>query len=178
MAFNPTLVSRSGRKLSPLADFTEDFQPKVERIVFRCSLPGSGSQVKATGDLFLSNRRVVFVVKECSSRQDFGSFEMPLKQLRGIRLHQPLLGANYVSFELEPSEDALPPLAGGASQISLTFKAGESGTFLTQLFTKIDATRQEKVGDEVERTGSDDRIAFVDPSDPARVFLAQIESAA
>mmetsp|Transcript_37881 Transcript_37881/g.98003 ORF Transcript_37881/g.98003 Transcript_37881/m.98003 type:complete len:199 (+) Transcript_37881:62-658(+) len=179
MAINPVLAQdQATNELFPLPQAGESFVLKRDNIHFACRLP-SGQKLKGTGVFFLSSTRIVFLAKTKSSRADFKSFEIPLTKLDKPRFHQPIFGANYLGGVVYPAvPDAGGPLAGGRpTSVSLTFYSGGCGTFLPrfyQIMSQIqkEAAESEECGRSAEPTRPHE-VAFVDPSDPSVLFIAQ-----
>ncbi|KZS91202.1 hypothetical protein SISNIDRAFT_414319 [Sistotremastrum niveocremeum HHB9708] len=66
---------------------------------------GSERRSKEVGRLFLTDRRVIFVVPEQYSRPSFRSLSIPLLAILSTSFQQPFFGANYLAMELKPAAD-------------------------------------------------------------------------
>ncbi|TFK18076.1 hypothetical protein FA15DRAFT_675565 [Coprinopsis marcescibilis] len=63
---------------------------------------GSFQKLKASGRVWLTDQRFIFVTEQGSS---FESLSAPLHSILSTNFHQPTFGSNYLSFELKPSPD-------------------------------------------------------------------------
>mmetsp|Transcript_50001 Transcript_50001/g.131773 ORF Transcript_50001/g.131773 Transcript_50001/m.131773 type:complete len:197 (-) Transcript_50001:88-678(-) len=178
MAINPVLAQDSASgELFPLPQGGETFVLKRDNIHFEAHLP-SGAKLKGVGVFYLSSKRIVFLVKSKPSRADFKSFEIPLATLTSPKFEQPIFWANYLWGKVAPLDtDAQGPLAGGRTKVYLTFWSGGCGTFLPLFYQIMSQIVQEQVeGGEVIQAAAEGRlnqVAYVDPSDPSVLFLAQ-----
>lgn len=175
MAVNPTLAhDQVSGSLFPLPQPGETLLLKRDSIDFDCTLP-RGGKLWGRGCFFLSSKRIVFVATDKSCRGDFKSFEIPLETLSQPKFNQPIFGANYLSGSSR-AVDECGPVGGGLAPWSLTFNSGGCGTFLP-LFYKLLAELQESSQAsslaQAAQEGRLNQVAFVDPSDPSVLYLAQ-----
>eukprot|EP00884_Botryococcus_braunii_P021645 jgi/Botrbrau1/8164/Bobra.357_2s0010.1 len=136
-----------------------------------------------TGVLYLSNMRLVFVAKKMDNATGLVAFALPLAYLRNDNFNQPIFGCNNLSGECWPAVDGggpagtLPP-----HRFKIYFKEGGVGTFLPLYFRFVAYIREIQKRQAMAPTGSaadaayssvDMNQAFIDPSDPSKVFLTQ-----
>merc|ERR1712217_458648 len=137
-----------------------------------------GGKLTGKGIFYLSSKRIVFLAKAKSCRADFKSFEIPLDRFDKFKFNQPIFGANYLGGEtrLPSSSDGPSPLEGGPTKVSLTFNSGGCGPFLPLFFQIMTDIQQQADSTETAQAALDGRlyqVAYVDPSDPSVLFLAQ-----
>ncbi|KAF4662486.1 Sodb2p [Perkinsus chesapeaki] len=166
----------------PLAETGEVFILRRDNIVFSAKGPSFGS-LRATGDAFLTNKRLVFVIRKdgSGSRADFYSAAVPLSAWNSPKFEQPVFGANFIEGV---APDPIP--GAGDCRFSYTFNSGGCGTFLP-LFFRLHAAagsgHSGGPGDRVRSTnasfvravlaGDLSRVGFQDPSDPSVIYVAQ-----
>ncbi|KAH9482220.1 UPF0664 stress-induced protein C29B12.11c [Psilocybe cubensis] len=63
---------------------------------------GGAKKMKATGRLWLTDQRFIFVTDANSS---FESLSVPLHAILSTRFEQPTFGANYLTFQVKPSAE-------------------------------------------------------------------------
>lgn len=184
MAINPTLAQdQATGDLFPLPLAGETFILKRDGISFSGVVP-SGGKLSGKGMFFLSSSRIVFVASTGSNRPDFKSFEIPFRMIESSKFKQPIFSANYLETFVRPSAAAAGALSGGTTKANLYFKNGGCGTFLPLFYTMLAST--ESTAANAEQSRSNDIIdsapagqlhqvqtAYVDPSDPSVLYLAQ-----
>ncbi|ERN06457.1 hypothetical protein AMTRI_Chr06g169080 [Amborella trichopoda] len=148
-----------------------------------------GGKIKAKGTIYLSNVRMLFVAKKPVG--DFRAFDMPLLYVHDEKFNQPIFFCNNISGLVEPvvPEDQHRALYSPHS-FKILFKEGGCGTFVPLFFNLIASVKQ--YNQHVTNTSSNDhtprvdplqanqppvdemmRHAYVDPSDPTRIYLQQ-----
>jgi len=79
---------------------------------------GGGRKLNGTGNLFLTDQRLIFVSESDGGSTGFNTLTLPLPSILSTRFEQPYLGSNYVSIDIKPSPDGgLTP--GTKSEIRL-----------------------------------------------------------
>ncbi|KAJ0956836.1 hypothetical protein HanPSC8_Chr01g0020171 [Helianthus annuus] len=143
----------------------------------------NGGTVKAKGRVFLSNVRIVLVADKPT--QIFTAFDMPLLYVHDEKFHQPVFHCNNISGCVEPGNVPF-------SLFQDLFKHGGCGTFVPLFFNLIKLVRQYNQqfdsGNAIHvdplraaHTPVDDEMmncAYVDPSDPTKIYLQQPASEA
>lgn len=141
------------------------------------------------GRLFMSNIRLVFLIDESSRAKANGAetFEMPFRGLWDEKFNQPLFSCNNLTATIQYYDDQ--PFQGGLT-MRIDFVQGGVNTFLPVFNNVLGATRvqahaqqqQEQQVDPIavsEDTPANtdyfpqSNMAFVDPSDPTRLFTTQ-----
>ncbi|DBB16452.1 hypothetical protein WJX82_008645 [Trebouxia sp. C0006] len=128
------------------------------------------------GILYLTNLRLVFVAKQADTVSGLVAFELPLAYIRRDKFNQPIFACNNLSGECWPAapgggpQGSLPPHV-----FALYFKEGGVGTFLPLYFRFIDIARDNLHQVQQQPAAPQELVAtaFVDPSDPSRLYLAQ-----
>ncbi|DBA76760.1 hypothetical protein WJX79_004284 [Trebouxia sp. C0005] len=128
------------------------------------------------GVLYLTNLRLVFVAKQADTVSGLVAFELPLAYIRKDKFNQPIFACNNLSGECWPAapgggpQGSLPPHV-----FSLYFKEGGVGTFLPLYFRFVDIARNNLHQVQQQPSAPQELVAtaFVDPSDPSRLYLAQ-----
>ncbi|XP_065864027.1 UPF0664 stress-induced protein C29B12.11c isoform X2 [Euphorbia lathyris] len=181
MALNPQLFDNG----MPVPFINEIFVLTRDGVEFEIDkIPGSqGGHVKAKGVLYLSNIRMVFVANKPVG--SFTAFDMPMLYIHGEKFNQPIFFCNNISGLVEPvvPENENRALYSTHS-FKILFKEGGCGTFVPLFFNLISSVRQynQRTTPEVEinplqasQTPVDEmmRHAYVDPSDPTKIFLQQ-----
>ncbi|CAA6659716.1 unnamed protein product [Spirodela intermedia] len=146
---------------------------------------GHGGEVKARGTVFLSNIRMVFVASKPVG--GFVAFDMPLLFVHGEKFNQPIFFCNNISAFVEPVTRVLY----STHTVKILFKEGGCGTFVPLFLNLIASARQysqfaaaAQAADaattrvdplQASARPVDDmmRHAYVDPSDPSKIFLQQ-----
>mmetsp|Transcript_162704 Transcript_162704/g.312419 ORF Transcript_162704/g.312419 Transcript_162704/m.312419 type:complete len:202 (-) Transcript_162704:168-773(-) len=187
MAINPVLAAdQDTGELFPLPQAGENFLLKRDGISFTGKLPGGGS-LSGKGMFFMSSSRIVFLANKKSSRPDFKSFEIPFKMIEKSQFKQPIFSANYLHTAVRPASADAGPLAGGTTTANLYFKNGGCGTFLPLFYTILGIISESEEGTDRDAeanaavnnyisaaaAGQLDKAAYVDPSDPTVLYLAQ-----
>nr|XP_043621619.1 UPF0664 stress-induced protein C29B12.11c [Erigeron canadensis] len=187
MALNPNLYPNG----MPVAFVNEMFVLIRDGVEFQIDkIPGAnGGVAKSKGKIYLSNVRMVFVADKPAN--NFIAFDMPLLYVHGEKFNQPIFYCNNISGLVEPvvPDDQHRALYSTHS-FKILFKEGGCGTFVPLFFNLIKSVRQynqqysaaasEPRADPLRaaETPVDEmmRSAYVDPSDPTRIFLQQPNS--
>jgi len=134
-----------------------------------------GAKWSGSGSLHMSTIRMVWLSKNGQL-----GFDVPLANLRGERFNQPIFGANNLEFNV----DAIPGEGvNGAARVKLYFKEGGCSAFLPIFFRSLGEMRdaetevsqnplQTAMAQEVV-AGTFQSSAFMDPSDPTTLYVAQ-----
>ncbi|KAK9828894.1 hypothetical protein WJX72_002644 [[Myrmecia] bisecta] len=196
MAANPALVQTADGQLAP-APFTGEVIA-LRRDAIDCSLDNvrtRSGRWSARGVLYLTNMRLVFVALKPDAESGLAAFELPLAYLRNDKFNQPIFGCNNLAGECWPA------VAGGGPagrlpphKWAMYFKEGGVGTFLPLYFRFLEYIRalQARTGGTGGSNGPTSsvsqpqqqasapaaseallRTAFVDPSDPTKLYLSQ-----
>ncbi|KAM0051149.1 putative WW domain-binding protein [Helianthus debilis subsp. tardiflorus] len=188
MALNPHLYGNG----MPVAFVNEMFVLIRDGIEFEINnIHGAnGGTVKAKGRVFLSNVRIVLVADKPT--QIFTAFDMPLLYVHDEKFHQPVFHCNNISGCVEPvlpydQNRAMYP----SHSFKILFKHGGCGTFVPLFFNLIKLVRQyNQQFDSGNATHVDPlraahtpvdemmNCAYVDPSDPTKIYLQQPASEA
>ncbi|KAK1259482.1 hypothetical protein QJS04_geneDACA021484 [Acorus gramineus] len=188
MALNPQLYGNG----MPVAFVGEMFVLTRDGVEFEVDkIPGFFLQswhVKVKGIVYLSNVRIVFVASKAVG--NFVAFDMPLLYIRDEKFNQPIFFCNNLSGLVEPvvPEDQ-PRALYSTHSFKILFKEGGCGTFIPLFLNLIASVRQysqhfarsapdfapcvdplQMVQTPVEEMM---RQAYVDPSDPTKIFLQQ-----
>lgn len=180
MALNPQLYGNG----MPVAFVNEMFVLIRDGIEFEINkIHGArGGTIKSKGKLFLSNVRMVFVADKPPT-DFFYAFDMPLLYVHDEKFNQPVFHCNNISGLVEPvvpydqNREMYP-----THSFKILFKHGGCGTFVPLFFTLIKSVRQYnqqfQAGNDPLRaaqTPVDEMMhaAYVDPSDPTKIFLQQ-----
>lgn len=134
------------------------------------------TKLSASGTLYLSTLRMVVV---CNQGSSFNGFDMPLATMQNERFNQPIFGANNMT-------GSNPPLDGsgfeGDIKWTIYFNHGGVGTFLPFFFRLLQDMRARMqqqqqqsaaVGMNMVDVQSMVQGAFVDPSDPTRLYVPE-----
>ncbi|KAG6422479.1 hypothetical protein SASPL_119051 [Salvia splendens] len=142
-----------------------------------------GGTVKSKGTIYLSNIRIVFVAKKPVGH--LFAFDMPLLHVHGEKFHQPIFHCNNISGQVEPVVPDTEHMAlYSTHSFKIPFKDGGCGTFVPLFFNLIGSVRQYNQHLAAQprvdpllaaQTPVDEmmRHAYVDPSDPTKIFLQQ-----
>lgn len=144
---------------------------------------------KLKGRLFMTNLRMVFIIRE-QDRQKAGgaqTFEIPFRGIYNEKLNQPIFGCINLSAGVMYYDEQ--PFSGDLS-IRIDFSEGGVNTFLPMFNNVLLATRQQLA--QLQRTQDyvppvevaestpapaqyfpDHNEAFVDPQDPSRIYTTQ-----
>mmetsp|Transcript_83153 Transcript_83153/g.231376 ORF Transcript_83153/g.231376 Transcript_83153/m.231376 type:complete len:355 (+) Transcript_83153:165-1229(+) len=184
MALNPPL----GPGGLPVTAPGELYLLRRDGIGFKCEAPGIGTW-KANGCMIMTTRRLCFVARSATKTGkpavSLQAFDVPYANLSGEKFNQPIFGANYISGNVAPVPGmGLPTTA----EFRLTFNEGGVGTFLRLFFVVMDRERRAMgaagpaaaapahaaFADSV-RAGTffREQQAYVDPSDPSVLYVAQ-----
>ena len=134
--------------------------------------------------------RLVFVADKADDASGLRSFELPLRYIESDKFNQPLFfGANNLTGKVWPAVEGGGPRGEFAPHdFKLTFKDGGCGTIIPLYLSLVrhareqfqrqrKAEREAREAESHSATPSDweGRLkrAFVDPSDPSTIFLAQ-----
>ncbi|KAK4526053.1 hypothetical protein GAYE_SCF19G3964 [Galdieria yellowstonensis] len=138
------------------------------------------NQTCSDGSLVLTTQRLVFVHKQAQpQRPTMESFEAPLYGIWNEEFHQPILAANYLTCDVQPFDDQ--PFSG-IVRCKFSFKQGGVGVFLPIFFTLLSLHRQRRQQSSSAAQVNHEQLfrhiqqrcsAFVDPSDPTRIYVAQ-----
>lgn len=132
-------------------------------------------KVKAPGKLVVTTVRMCFVADAPTAA--FQALDIPFQGLTGEAFKQPVFGANYLEGQVAPV-----PGRGlnGTTSFTLAFHRGGCQTFLRVFFALMDqyrrrdaAARAAWMAPPAVQTFLAEQAAYVDPSDPSRVFVAQ-----
>ncbi|KAL3142799.1 hypothetical protein ABBQ38_003098 [Trebouxia sp. C0009 RCD-2024] len=180
MAANPALsiVSHAGQTTQLPALYAQEVIA-LQRDGIDFSINGLRHQSgkwSTRGVLYLTNLRLVFVAKQADAASGLVAFELPLAYVRKDKFNQPIFACNNLSGECWPAapgggpQGNLPPHG-----FSLYFKEGGVGTFLPLYFSFVGIARDNlhKVQQQPSAPQELVATAFVDPSDPSRLYLAQ-----
>ena len=131
------------------------------------------TKLSASGTLYLSTLRMVVV---CNQGSSFNGFDMPLATMQNERFNQPIFGANNMT-------GSNPPLDGsgfeGDIKWTIYFNHGGVGTFLPFFFRLLQtcacssSSSSHGCRNEHGRCPVDGSGAFVDPSDPTRLYVPE-----
>ncbi|WCJ27046.1 hypothetical protein M5689_008821 [Euphorbia peplus] len=183
MALNPQLFDNG----MPVPFVNEIFVLTRDGVEFEIDkIPGSqGGHVKAKGFLYMSNVRMIFVANKPVG--NFTAFDMPLLYIHGEKFNQPIFFCNNISGLVEPvvPENENRALYSTHS-FKILFKEGGCGTFIPLFFNLISSVRQynqqttSEMRDRIDPLQASQapvdemmRHAYVDPSDPTKIFLQQ-----
>ena len=157
----------------------------VPESVFEVKIDGVGKKTskgivrhtQSLSQVYLTVFRIIFVCQKPS--QDFFSFDIPLFLLYDENVEFPLFGAIYLRGSSLPYQNLLP----GNSHFKLWFKNGGCDTFIRILSKLIkenrafkdnrDAMVQQSQMYNDMRQGKFNFNAYVDPSDPSHIYVAQ-----
>ncbi|XP_042053327.1 uncharacterized protein LOC121798406 [Salvia splendens] len=181
MALNPQLFPNG----MPVPFDNEMFVLGRDGVEFEIDkIPGAqAGTVKAKGTIYLSNIRLVFVAQKPIA--NFYAFDMPLLHVHDEKFHQPIFYCNNIAGYVEPVVPDDEHLAlYSTHSFKILFKEGGCGTFVSLFFNLIGSVRQysqhlaaqPRVDPlQAAQTPVDEmmRHAYVDPSDPTRIFLQQ-----
>ncbi|KAI3526339.1 hypothetical protein L1887_05589 [Cichorium endivia] len=189
MALNPHLYGNG----MPVAFVNELFVLIRDGIDFEINnIHGArGGTIKAKGKIFLSNVRIVFVADKPPT-EFFTAFDMPLLYMHDEKFNQPIFHCNNISGQVEPvvaydqNREMYP-----THSFKFLFKRGGCGTFVPLFFTLIKSVRQYNQQFQTANATHVDPLraaqtpvdemmhsAYVDPSDPTKIFLQQPTSEA
>ncbi|KAF8063821.1 satP [Scenedesmus sp. PABB004] len=186
MAANPALVQAFSGELHPAPFANETFVLKRPQVGFELDAVQTASgKWSATGCLYLSNVRVVFVADKADA-SGLAGFDMPLVYIDREKLNQPIFGCNNLAGRVWPAADgggpggSLPPHA-----FKVLFKAGGIGTFYPLFYALGQRARAAAAAPPRPPTAPPPSAAaeaaavqelahkaFVDPNDPSTVYLS------
>lgn len=181
MALNPQLFPNG----MPVPFVNEMFVLARDGVEFEIDkIPGTqGGTVKAKGTIYLSNIRMVFVAKKPIG--NLFAFDLPLLFVHDENFNQPIFYCNNISGRVEPVvPDNENRALYSTHSFKILFKEGGCGTFIPLFFNLIGSVRQYNQHAAAQprvdplqaaQTPVDEmmRHAYVDPSDPTRIFLQQ-----
>uniref|UniRef100_A0A7S0RKJ1 Uncharacterized protein n=1 Tax=Chlamydomonas leiostraca TaxID=1034604 RepID=A0A7S0RKJ1_9CHLO len=186
MAANPALVNTLQNELVPAPFPEEAFVLKRTGVQFELEgVATTSGRWSCTGTLFLSNVRAVFIGDKADP-SGLRAFDLPLVYLRNDSLHQPIFFCNNIKGQVWPAVQGGGP--GGSlppHDFKIIFKEGGIGTFWPLYYTlSVRAKNALEEAQAAHRRGPVDanpapyaeglvQRAFVDPSDPTTVYLAQ-----
>lgn len=136
---------------------------------------------------FLFSSIVFLFSDSCKGKANAESFEMPFRGLWNERFHQPLFSCNNLTASIQYYDDQ--PFSGDLS-MQLDFVEGGVNTFLPVFNNVLYATRvqmdaERRTADNVppvaissvtphpEEFFPQNNVAFIDPSDPSRIYTTQ-----
>ena len=130
-------------------------------------------KLSGSGELFLSNTRLVFHCINKPSPKDFLSYEISLREIINESFEQPIFGANYLKG------DTNSQFSGGATDSwRIKFYSGGCGTLLPVLGNLIQDVRSRPQsyptvvqGHVVINPGQ--MVGYIDPSDPSVIYVQQ-----
>lgn len=142
---------------------------------------------KASGDVFLSNLRVVFISRKRQVSSGLQAFEFPLTFIpSGFSFNQPIFGANNLTGHCIAVDDRAHRL-----KWTIYFSSGGFGTFVP-LFTRLATYAERAAANHSWASEQEDEVvpsappsilagqqffqsqaAFVDPNDPSQIILTQ-----
>lgn len=170
MALNTQLTE--GRVPSPIEG--EVFLLVRGEIGFTAELvEDEGRVFKGDGVVHVTTLRVIFVRTSTplSSCDNFESFDMPIARMRNESFNQPIFGANNLTIDIDKFKI-------GPSKVVIRFNGGGSGSFLKVLGTLLHLHRKHMMERDspavrLAERGDLARKAFVDPSDPSKIYVCQ-----
>ena len=167
---NPALVA-PGQHPVPMSG--EMFVLSRSGIAF--SAKSGRTKFDASGDLYLSTLRLVFVSKSGTGLQ---GFDIPMATISEESFNQPIFGANNLTGTSPPlNSDLTEPITW-----RLGFNNGGVGTFLPLYFRILSEMRRRMsqgpatASAEVFSAADAQQIvhaAFVDPNDPSKLYVSQ-----
>eukprot|EP00195_Chlamydomonas_chlamydogama_P002390 CAMPEP_0202922856 /NCGR_PEP_ID=MMETSP1392-20130828/78143_1 /ASSEMBLY_ACC=CAM_ASM_000868 /TAXON_ID=225041 /ORGANISM="Chlamydomonas chlamydogama, Strain SAG 11-48b" /LENGTH=224 /DNA_ID=CAMNT_0049616509 /DNA_START=50 /DNA_END=724 /DNA_ORIENTATION=+ len=188
MSANPALVLTYAQELVPAPFPGESFL--LRRTGVQLDLDGvrtPSGKWSTRGSLFLSNIRLVFIADKADA-SGLAAFDLPLVYMKDDKLNQPIFGCNNLAGMVWPAVDGggpagtLPP-----HKFIVYFKEGGIGTFYPLYYTLTERAKQVfalNTGQHMARTAQVEpnpesyaqglaSKAFVDPSDPTKIYLSQ-----
>ena len=170
---NPLLYSSQ----EPMAVRGEHFLLRRAGIVVEVTCPGL-PKLKGKGAIFLTTLRIVFVSADKPALGNglrFEAFDFPLSTLSGESFNQPIFGANNLTGVVQPIQGCGLP---GPASFKLSFNQGGVGSFLHLFIRALRELRSGGVSSGLGRMAAQGTLhaessAFVDPSDPSVIFIAQ-----
>lgn len=116
--------------------------------------PGAGGSFYCpTGCVFLTNFRIVYLVTDSSIRT-LKTVDMPLPHVKGLKMIQPLWGANEIDATVIPvpvqhlgSSGAVDPTMQmtGPSRLKMTFKDGGASEFHSMYMFTMSASQGNQI---------------------------------
>ncbi|CAA0840254.1 Unknown protein [Striga hermonthica] len=181
MALNPQLFPNA----MPVPFLNEMFVLARGGVEFEIDkIPGTqDGKFKAKGTIYLSNIRMVFVANKPVG--NLVAFDMPLLYVHDEKFNQPIFFCNNISGHVDPVvPDNEHRALYSTHSFKILFKEGGCGTFIPLFFNLIGSVRQYNQHQAAQprvdplqaaQTPVDEmmRHAYVDPSDPTRIFLQQ-----
>ncbi|MQM03612.1 hypothetical protein Taro_036389 [Colocasia esculenta] len=200
MALNPQLFPHNPMPVPFVGEVFVLAREGVEFEVDKIPLQASGGhdgKIKAKGTIYLSNIRMVFVANKPVG--GFFAFDMPLLYVHAEKFNQPIFHCNNISGFVEPVvPEGQPRALYSTHSFKILFKEGGCGTFVPLFLNLIASVRQYNQFQQTAaaryaanpdsasesarvdplqaaQTPVDEmmRQAYVDPSDPTRIFLQQ-----
>ncbi len=123
-------------------------------------------RLTGTGEIFLSNIRIVFHCTGRKGKPDFVSYQLDLAEILRPKFEQPLFGANY----LTGSTRSVTP-----DTWTITFNKGGCGTLLpvlTDLLQRVGSV-QPVTGGHRAVVVPTTNVAYIDPNDPSFIYVQQ-----
>jgi hypothetical protein len=150
-------------------------------MVFRIESSELGSKVEIKGTLYLTTIRIVFVPSITNTY--FTAIDLPLQGITQDKFEQPIFGSNYLQGTIAPvpGRGLINP-----AKFRLYFHDGGAGTFLHVYFglmEKLHHTPRVSVNTHPPplftapqlQSFIEEQQAYVDPSDPSVLYIAQPE---
>jgi len=181
MSANPALVQTVTGQLVPAPFANELFVLTRPKVGFELDgVQTRNGKWSATGALFLSNVRLVFLADKADS-SGLQAFDMPLVYVHKDKLNQPIFGCNNLQGQVWPAVPGGGPGGGlPPHNFKVLFKEGGIGTVyplfyaLAERARKADlAARQGTLQQNKEVVDGIVHKAFVDPNDPSTIYLTQ-----
>lgn len=182
MTANPALVQTFQGELIPAPFANELFVLRRPKVGFELDgVQTRNGKWSATGALYLSNIRLVFVADKADP-SGLAGFDMPLVYICKEKLNQPIFGCNNLAGQVWPAVNGggpsghLPP-----HSFKVLFKEGGIGTFYPMFYAlcerakKADAAAKQPASLAQNTQAVQELVhkAFVDPNDPSTVYLSQ-----
>jgi len=183
LSLNPPLLA-SGVPLG-LADEWFLLEREELEVALETRVAGLGRQTLKRARLFLTTKRLV-AVAPAATAAGLRALELPLAGLSAEAFVQPLFGCNYLEALVAPARGGGLEAAAAPPRARVYFLRGGAGTFLRVFFATMGRLRAG--GDAEARAAAlappaaarwlGEMVAFADPADPSRLFLAQPEAGA
>ncbi len=150
---------------SPLPN--ESFILRRDGVSVEVKTPSYG-KLFGSGEIFLSNIRIVFHATGKKSKPDFLSYQLDLANILRPKFEQPLFGANY----LTGTTRSITP-----DNWTIRFNKGGCGTLLpvlTDLLQRIGPAPPALVpGGSRPSLIATTSVAYIDPNDPSFIYVQQ-----
>jgi hypothetical protein len=131
----------------------------------------SFGKLSGSGDLFLSNSRIIFCCKSSRNPSTLGAYEIPLSEIAHESFEQPIFGANYIRGDARTPGTMNPP-----DTWKLVFLNGGCGTLLPvldQLLTRVRASVSGNANTAIICVDPSNVVGYIDPSDPSVVYIPE-----